>query len=85
MSTEDFNGKPIGYKIIYHQVSPDSNFNPVIVNYTFVTVNYTRNFTELANLTAFTEYIINVSAVSSGGEGPGNSTTARTDDAGKIA
>ena len=85
MSTEDFNGKPIGYKIIYHQVNPDSNFNPVIVNYTFVTVNYTTNFTELTYLTAFTEYIVNVSAVSSGGEGPGNTTTARTDDAGKIA
>ena len=85
MLKQDFNGKPIGYRISYHPVKPVRYFNPVIVNYTFVTVNYTTNFTELTYLTAFTEYIINVSAVSSGGEGPGNTTTARTDDAGKIA
>ena len=82
MLKHDFNGIPIGYRIRYHPVKPDRYFNPV--NYTVATVNYTRNFTELASLTAFTEYVINVSAVSSGGVGPGNSTTARTDDTGKI-
>jgi len=50
MPREDFDGKPIGHKINYHPVNPDRNFNPVTLNYTFVTVNYTRNFTELANL-----------------------------------
>ena len=44
-------------------------------------VNYTDT-TELANLSAFTMYIINVSALSSGGVGPGNTAKARTDDAG---
>ena len=44
-------------------------------------VNYT-NTTELANLSAFTMYIINVSALSSGGVGPGNTAKARTNDAG---
>ena len=46
-----------------------------------MTVNYT-NKTELINLAAFTMYVINVSAVSSGGVGPGNTTKARTNDAG---
>ena len=46
-----------------------------------MTVNYT-NKTELINLAAFTMYVINVSAVSSGGAGPGNTTKARTNDAG---
>ena len=46
-----------------------------------MTVNYT-NTTELINLAAFTMYVINVSSVSSGGVGPGNTTKARTNDAG---
>lgn len=41
-----------------------------------------KNITELANLSAFTMYVINVSAVSSGGVGPWNTIKARTDDAG---
>ena len=40
------------------------------------------NTTVLINLAAFTMYVINVSAVSSGGVGPGNTTKARTNDAG---
>ena len=40
------------------------------------------NTTALINLAAFTMYVINVSAVSSGGVGPGNTTKARTNDAG---
>ena len=46
-------------------------------------VNHT-NKTELINLAAFTMYVINVSAVSSGGVGPGNTTKVRTNDAGII-
>ena len=46
-----------------------------------MTVNYT-NTTELINLAAFTTYVINVSAVSSGGVGPGNTTKARTNEGG---
>ena len=41
-----------------------------------------KNITELTNLSAFTMYVINVSAVSSGGVGPWNTIKARTDDAG---
>ena len=41
-----------------------------------------KNITELTNLSAFTMYVINVSAVSSGGVGPWNTIKVRTDDAG---
>lgn len=41
-----------------------------------------KNITELTNLSAFTMYVITVSAVSSGGVGPWNTIKARTDDAG---
>ena len=48
-----------------------------------MTVAY-ANITELTNLSAFTIYVINVSAVSSGGVGPWNTIKikARTNDAG---
>ena len=75
MSKHLFYGKPIGYNIAYHPVGIEQNLN-------FVTVNYT-NITVLSNLTPFTVYVINVSAVSSGGVGPGNTTKALTDAAGK--
>ena len=78
MPRKHFNGKLLGYKVTYHPVGLEKNSS-------FVTLNY-KNTTELANLTAFTAYIIYVSAVSSGGVGPGTSTKAwteeRTDDAG---
>ena len=76
MSKQYFNGKPIGYKISYCPVGLERNFS-------FVTVNYTTNSTELTNLTVFTKYVINVSAVSSGGVGSGISTTFQTDDEGR--
>lgn len=41
-------------------------------------MNNIVNRTTLSNLTVFTMYIINVSAVSSGGMGPANTTVART-------
>ena len=49
-----------------------------------MTVKSTTNYTELTNLTVFTEYVVNVSAVSSGGVGPGISTTVRTDVDGRF-
>lgn len=71
---QNFSGEPLGYKVTYHPVGLKKNVNIVIVNYT--------NTTELANLSAFTVYIIDVSALSSGGVGPGNTAKARTNDAG---
>ena len=76
MSKQYFNGKPIGYKISHYPVGFKEHFS-------FVTVNYTTNSTELTNLTVFTKYVINVSAVSSGGVGSGISTTFQTDDEGR--
>ena len=69
-----FNGEPVGYKVTYHPVDLESVMS-------FVTVNLT-NTTELTNLLAYTMYVINISAVSSGGVGPWRSTKARTEDAG---
>ena len=77
MSKQCFNGKPIGYKISYYVVELEPNFS-------FMTVKSTTNYTELTNLTVFTEYVVNVSAVSSGGVGPGISTTVRTDADGRF-
>ena len=62
----------MGYKISYFPVGLERNFS-------FMTVNYTTNSTELTNLIVFTEYVVTVSAVSSGGLGPWLSTTAQTD------
>ena len=69
-----FNGEPLGYNVRYHPVGLKRNIR-------FETVTYT-NLSELTNLSAFTIYVINVSAVSSGGVGPWNTIKARTDDAG---
>ena len=46
-------------------------------------LNYTTNITTLKNLTVFTMYVINVSAVSSGGIGPAKTAGARTGAEGK--
>jgi len=67
-----FQGKPIGYNICYY---PDDLKRNTI---SFI-VNYTKNTTALKNLTIYTMYVINVSAVSSGGVGPENMTITRTD------
>ena len=77
MPKQYFNGKPIGYKISYCPVGLERNLS-------FMTVNYTTNFTELTNLIVFTEYVVTVSAVSSGGLGPWLSTTAQTDVDGRF-
>ena len=47
-------------------------------------VNFESNNTILSNLTAHTMYVINVSAVSTGGVGPGNTAKARTLAAGNL-
>ena len=70
-----FNGKPIGYKVSYYPVGLKRKLRSV-------NVEYAKNTTELANLNAFTAYVINVSAVSSGGVGPGKITIAQTDHEG---
>ena len=64
----------MGYKVTYYPDGLESVLNLVAVNLT--------NTTELTNLSAFTMYVINISAVSSGGVGPWNTIKARTDDAG---
>ena len=78
LSEQDFNGQRIGYKISYYPVDRSWEIRNV-------TVNYRTNHTKVTtNLTVFTEYVITVSAVSSGGVGPGISTTARTGDEGTV-
>ena len=72
MSKKYFNGRPIGYHISYYPTGLENRLQ-------FLTVTYTKNYTNLLQLTPFTKYSINVSAVSSGGVGPGASTTARTE------
>ena len=64
----------MGYKVTYYPDGLESVINLVAVNLT--------NTTELTNLSAFTMYVINISALSSGGVGPWNTIKARTDDAG---
>ena len=64
----------MGYKVTYYPDGLESVINLLVVNLT--------NTTELTNLYAFTMYVINISAVSSGGVGPWNTIKARTDDAG---
>ena len=70
-------GKPIGYKITFHPFQLEIDVN-------YVSVNYTTNSATLTNLAVFTIYVINVSAVSSGGIGPANTVKARTDSEGTV-
>lgn len=66
-----FQGKPIGYMIIYYPVGLQSDLN-------FVSVKDTTNTATLTELNVYTEYAIKVSAVSLGGIGPGKWTFAST-------
>ncbi|KAJ7369345.1 Putative aminophospholipid-translocase [Desmophyllum pertusum] len=66
-----FYGQPIGYKIVYYPLDLESD----VIS---VSVNYTTNITTLADLAVYTMYVINVSAISSGGVGPAKTTKART-------
>ena len=75
MAEEDFRGEPFGYSITY--LGSD-------LNKYFVYADYLTNSTTLSNLDVYTMYVINVSAVSSGGIGPANTARARTDAAGTV-
>ena len=76
MPRQYYQGKPIGYNIIYYPVDFESDFK-------LVNVNYTTNATTLTELDVYTKYDIHVSAVSSGGVGPAEMTMARTDAEGE--
>ena len=67
----DFQGQPIGYNVTYRSDDLECDMN-------FVSVNFTTNTTTLSNLTVYTMYFVNVSAVSSGGVGPESTIKART-------
>ena len=77
LQRKDFQGEPIGYEINYHSASPLFSIN-------YVSVNYTTNTTALTNLSVYTMYVIDVSAVSSGGVGPANTVKARTEAEGNV-
>lgn len=72
---EHFRGKPVGYYITYFPSDSGSDIN-------FVNIYFASNSTILANLTAYTMYVINVSAVGPGGVGPAKTAWARTQAAG---
>ena len=74
---KNFQGQPIGYHISYYSVESQGDIN-------FVNKNFKLNTTILTNLTVYTMYVINVSAVSSGGIGPAKTVKARTDAEGKF-
>lgn len=74
---KQFKGKPIGYQITFHPFELEIDVN-------YVSVNFATNSTTLTNLAAYTVYVINVSAVSSGGIGPANTVKARTDSEGTV-
>ena len=78
LAEEHFQGEPIGYNIIYYSEDLEGNVG-------VVSVNFTTNKTTLSNLTVYTMYVINVSAVSSGGIGPANAIKAQTDAEGNIS
>ena len=72
-----FQGEPISYRITNNPVGSENDIN-------VFSVNYTSNTTTLTNLAVYTLYVINVSAVSSGGIGPANTVKARTGAKGKM-
>ena len=72
-----FQGEPISYKITYNPIASENDIH-------VFSVNYTSNTTTLTNLAVYTLYVINVSAVSSGGVGPANTVKARTGAEGKM-
>ena len=71
-----YQGKPFGYNITYFTFDHEGDFQ-------FVSVNYTTNTTKLTDLAVYTMYIVNVSAVSSGGVGPAKMVITRTDAEGE--
>ena len=77
LQAKEFQGQLIGYNITFHPVKLENGVN-------YVNVNYTSNTTTLTNLAFYTMYVINVSAVSSGGIGPANTVKARTGAEGTV-
>ena len=75
MPKQYYQGKPIGYSIIYYTFEKSY--------FKFVNVNYATNTTALKDLGVYTMYVVNVSAVSSGGLGPAKMVIIRTDAEGK--
>jgi len=71
-----YQGKPTGYHITYYTFDYKGDFK-------FVSVNYTTNMTNLTDLAVDALYVVNVSAVSSGGVGPAKMVISRTDAEGK--
>ena len=69
---DQFQGQPIGYHITYYPDGIENDLN-------FLSVNHTKNSSVLSNLIAYTIYVINVSAVSSGGIGPAKTVKFRTE------
>ena len=78
LSERYFRGLPLGYTITYHPTDLENNI-------VIVSVSSSTNITTLANLNVYTMYVINVSAVSSGGVGPANTAKARTNAEGTVA
>ena len=76
MSQQYFNGELIGYKISFSISSLQDSWNSETVGFQVDTI-------ELRNLSAYTEYAVRVSAVSSGGVGPAIQTFATTDQEGE--
>ena len=70
MPRENFEGKPVGYKVSYIS-SFDDGFQSV-------SVNYMTNTATLTNLYVNTKYFIVVAAMSSTGEGHGKSVDVFT-------
>ena len=71
-----FRGQPLGFSIFYYPTDAESDFDNM-------SVNYSTNAITLTNLKVYTIYLINVSAVSSGGIGPANTANARTGAVGR--
>ena len=72
-----FQGEPLGYHIAYYPADAEGERISV-------SVNNTTNATMLSNLSVYTMYVANVSAVSSGGIGPANTAKARTGAGGNV-
>ena len=66
-----FQGKLIGYDVTYYPADSEREINRL-------SVHFGMNTTTLVNLTVYTLYVINVSAVSSAGIGPASTIQART-------
>ena len=77
LSKNHFQGEPISYQIVYYPANAE-------VERISMNAKYTTNTKTLTNLTVYTMYVINVSAVSSGGIGPAKTARARTDAEGKY-